>query len=221
MKASLIPANLATRTGLVARHGHRRGMRGTRALIGAARRAVEAGDPVGVGLVERLALEQRSASASRRSRCSLSRPHRALVALVDDPADLVVDELAGALRRRRRRCPGTGAARRRVRAAPITGPTRRTCPSGRPSARAMLRDLLEVGLRAGGDVAVDDLLGRPAAQRADDPAAQVAPRRSRSGRRRASGTSRPAPARAGTIETLRTGSAPGSSMPSRAWPDSW
>src|SRR4051794_25858637 len=37
-----------------------------------------------------------------------------------------------------------------------------------------VRDLLEVGLRAGRDVAVDDLLRRAPAERADDPAAQVA-----------------------------------------------
>ena len=37
----------------------------------------------------------------------------------------------------------------------------------------MRGDLLEVGLGAGGHVAVDDLLGRAAAERADDPAAQV------------------------------------------------
>ena len=36
-----------------------------------------------------------------------------------------------------------------------------------------VRDLLQVRLGPGGDVAVDDLLGRPAAEGADDPPAQV------------------------------------------------
>ena len=60
-----------------------------------------------------------------------------------------------------------------------------------------VRHLLEVGLGARRDVAVDQLLGGAAAERADDPRPRDSARRSRSGRSTATGTSRRARARAG------------------------
>ena len=107
-----------------------------------------------------------------RSRFSRSSSTALLVALLDDAADLGVDQLARG-RRRPSADAGKSSGSSPGRAAPSTRPIASDMPQRPTIWRAMLRDLLEVGLGAGGDVAVDDLLGRAAAQRADDPAAQV------------------------------------------------
>ena len=78
-------------------------------------------------------------------------------------------------------------------------------------------DLLEVGLGAGGDVAVDELLGRAAAERADDAAAQVVGRVAVAigvGLWKVTPSARPR----GMIEILRTGSAPGLEHPEQRVP---
>jgi hypothetical protein len=86
--------------------------------------------------------------------------------------------------------------------------------------RAIRGQLLDVGLGAGGEVAEDDLLGDAAAERDLD-----LPSRWRSSKlkRSASGAEKVTPSAIprGMIETLRTGSAPGVSMPTIAWPASW
>jgi hypothetical protein len=79
---------------------------------------------------------------------------------------------------------------------------------------------LQVALGAGRHDAEDLLLGGHPAERADDPALQVGHVVAVAvglGVDRVTPSARPR----GMIETLRTGSAPGWSMPSRAWPASW
>ena len=152
------------------------------------------------------------------SRCSLSSARDLGVRLVDDPPHLAVDQLLrglGDLRdARQQRALGVGRDHG-DRADRLAHP---------PAADHLARDpgqLLDVGLGARGDRAVDELLGDPAAERDLDPADQVVARRSSCARCPGAEIVTPSDIVRGMIETLRTGSAPGVSMPTIAWPDSW
>src|SRR6476469_2230486 len=131
------------------------------------RRAVEARSAVGVVFVEGLALQERVREVVETLAVLVQQSQGALVALLHDRADLGVDDLAGLLRR--------AAAGPREEDGVVAGAGEdaheanavRHAPAPDHLARDV-RDLLEVGLRAGRDVAVDDLLRRAPAERADD-----------------------------------------------------
>ena len=163
----------------------------------------------------RVSASSSAGPAVELSRCAAQQIERVGVALVDDLADLGVDQLLG----RRRRLPsspsgdswpGGGST--------VTGPIASDMPQRPDHLPGDVAHLVEVALGAGRHVAEDDLLGRPAAERADDPAAQVFRARSRSGRLDGLWKVTPSACPRGMMVILRTGSAPGVSMPSSAWP---
>ena len=160
---------------------------------------------------------RRSVRLSSLSRCSVSRSRDRLVRLVDDPPDLAVDHLLRRLGDLRdagqQRALGVGRDHG-------DRPDRLAHP---PAADHLARDpgqLLDVGLGAGRDRAVHELLGDPPAERDLDPRRQVLLVVVRA---LAVGLEivTPSDIVRGMIETLRTGSAPGVSMPTIAWPASW
>src|SRR4051812_47504504 len=125
---------------------------------------------VGVVLVERLALEQRVGQRVEVL-APLGEQHRhVVVGVVDEPADLLVDELLRRLRRlgrsRQQRALVVGGQHG-------DGPDALAHPPAADHAPGDGGELLDVGLRAGGDLAEDELLGDAPAERDLDLAPQV------------------------------------------------
>jgi hypothetical protein len=144
---------------------------------------------VGVGLVEGFPAEQRLGESVEPFAIRAQGVQRLRVAFVHDAACLDVDEFP------RGRCDGVSERRFLARG---WQDAHRSDPGGHaPPANHLPGDLpalLEVALRAGGDVPVEEFLGRPAPPRSAR--GETSPS-SRSGRSAGSGTSRRGPARAG------------------------